>query len=49
MNILDVRQDFEDASGSKQTRVLHMAGLYIQGLHRVPNIFDYGSTCLNNA
>ena len=49
MIILHVQQNFEDASGSKKARVLNMARLYMQGLRRVPNVFDYGSICLNNA
>ena len=28
---------------------IRMARLYMQGLRRVPNIFDKGSICLNNA
>ena len=47
--ILHVRQAFEDASGSKQARVLHMARLYKQGLRRVRNMSDYGSIHLNYA
>ena len=49
MIILHVQRDFEDASGSKKARVLNMERLYMQGLCRVPNIFDYGSIYLNNA
>ena len=37
---------FEDASGSKFARVLNMARLYKEGLHRVLNMSEYG---LNNA
>ena len=40
---LHVREAFEDASGSKYARVLNMALLYMQGLHKVLNI------CLNMA
>ena len=49
MIILDAGQNFEDASGSKKVRVLNMARLYMLGLRKVPNVFDYGSICLNNA
>ena len=49
MIILHVQQDFEDASGSKGTRVLNMARLCMQGLDRVPNLSDYVSIFLNNA
>ena len=49
MIILYVKQDFEDASGSKKSRILNMARLYVQGLRRVSIIFDYGSIWLNNA
>ena len=30
-------------------RILNMARLYMQGLHRVPNLLDYDFICLNNA
>ena len=40
---------FEDALGSKYVRVLNMVQLYMQGLHRVPNMSEYGSVWLNNA
>ena len=40
---------FEDASSSKQARILNMAQWYMQGLRRVPNMSDYGSVRLNNA
>ena len=49
MIILHVWQDFKDALGSKNVRVLYMAELYMQGLHRVLNISDYLSIRLNNA
>ena len=49
MMILHVRQDFKDAWGSKQARVLNMARLYMQGLRRVPNLSDYGSIRLSDA
>ena len=45
--ILHVRQVFEDASGSKEARVLNIARLYMQGLHRVLNMPEYAPTCLN--
>ena len=34
--------------GSKCTRVLNMARLYMQGLHRVLTVNEYGSICLIN-
>ena len=46
--ILRVRQAFEDVWGSKCTRVLNMARLYMQGLHRVLTVNEYGSICLIN-
>ena len=42
-------QDFEDASGSKWSRVPNMARLYMQELRRIPNIFNYDSICLSNS
>ena len=47
--ILHVWQAFEDATGSKYGRVLTMAQLYKQGLHRVLDMFENTSVCLNNA
>ena len=46
--ILHVREDFEDASGSKWAAVLNMGRLFMQGLYRVLNMSEYGLTCLNN-
>ena len=46
MIILHVQQAFEDASCSKNARVLNMVWLYIQGLRRALNMFDYGSMWL---
>ena len=40
---------FWDVSGPKKARVLNMVRLFMQGLRWVPNIFDYGPICLNNA
>ena len=45
---LHIRQAFEDASGSTCVRVLNMARLYMQGLHRVLIKSEYGSICPNN-
>ena len=36
------RQAFEDTLDSKHGRVLHMARLYMQGIHRVLNLSEYG-------
>ena len=47
--ILHVLQDFENALGSKCARVLNMAWLYMQELHRLLDMSEYGSICLNNA
>ena len=49
MNILNVRQAFEDTSDSKLARVLNIGRLYMQGLRRFLNMSDYGSTRLDNA
>ena len=43
------RQDFEDVSSSKYARILNVTRLYMQGLHSVLNIPEYGSICHNNA
>ena len=40
---------FEGAPGSEKARVLNMTWLYMQGLRRVPNMFDHDSICLDNA
>ena len=40
---------FEDASGSKYVWVLNMAWLCMERLHRVLNMSEYGSICLNKA
>ena len=49
MIILNFRQAFGDALGSKEVRVLNVSRLYMQGLLRVPNMSDCGSIRLNNA
>ena len=41
--ILHIRQAFEDASSSECGTVI-----YMQGLHRILNISEYRSKCLNN-
>ena len=47
--ILHVPQAFEDYTGSKCARVLNMARFYMQGLHRVLNMSEYGSINISNA
>ena len=47
--ILNVRQAFEDALSSEYARVRNIARLYMQGLHRVRKMSEYGSIYLNNA
>ena len=47
--ILHVWQTYEDVSGSKCVRVLNIAKLYMQRLHRVLNMSEYASVCLSNA
>ena len=42
MITLHVQQVFEDVSVFKLATVLNMVRLYMQGLHRVPNMSDYG-------
>ena len=42
-------QAFEDALGCKCAWVLNMTGVYMQGLHGVRNMSEYGSICLDNA
>ena len=44
MTILHIGQAFEDASSSEYGTVV-----YMQGLHRVLNMSEYDSVCLNNA
>ena len=39
--ILHVWQVFEDVPGSKCAKVVNMARMYMQGLHRFPNISEY--------
>ena len=46
--ILHVQQAFEDASGSKYTRILNKARLYKQEF-RILNMSEYGTLFLNNA
>ena len=46
---LHVCQAFEDTLNPKCAWVLKMTWLCIQGLHRVLNMSEYGSICLNNA
>ena len=46
--MLHVREDFEDATGSKWAAVLNVGRLYMQGLYRVLNMAEYGLKCLNN-
>ena len=43
-----VRLAFENASDSKWVRVLIMTWLYMQGLHRVLHMSEYGSIWLSN-
>ena len=40
---LTCSKTFGDASGSKYVRVVNMARLYMQGLHIVLNMCEYGS------
>ena len=47
--ILHIQQAFEDASGCKYAKVLNMTRLYIQGLHKVLNMCENSTICLNNA
>ena len=35
--------DFVDASGSKYASVINLAQLYMQGLHGILNLSEYGS------
>ena len=47
--ILNFWQPFEDALGSECDKVLSMAHLYMQVLHIVFNMSEYGSVCLDVA
>ena len=46
---MNVRQALEDALSSKYAGVMIMARLYKQGLQKVLNMSEHGTTSFNNA